>query len=525
MNKNKRQVAPVQVRCAIYCRKSSEDGLEQAFNSLHNQREHCEAFIQSQAGEGWSCQPDQYDDGGYSGGTMERPALKRLLADIAAGRIDCVVVYKIDRLSRSLIDFARMMETFDKHKVSFVCVTQRFSTADSMGRLTLNMLLSFAQFERELASERTRDKIAAARRKGKWAGGHPLLGYDIDPRGFRLVVNGEEASRVREIFAMYLQHEALMPVVTELARRQWVNKRWVSRKGKTLGGRPFDKNSLYSLLINPTYIGHVKHKDARYDGEHQAIIDAEVWQRVQKVMLRNGRTGGKTVRNRYGALLKDLIVCENCDCPMGHSYTSKKGGTARYRYYVCMQAQKRGWHTCPSKSVPAPEIERLVLEQIREVGKKPSIIAATLRQARRQTHESLKALQTEQTALERELREHDSAVRKLSLAALENGAAGQLADLQERIRVGEQRLTSIREQVVSLSREIVDEHEVVRALAAFDPVWDTLSPSEQARVVRLLVTRVGYDGAKGKVSITFHSHGLCGLAASAQTRAEKGLAA
>src|SRR4051812_39590296 len=194
------------VRCAIYTRKSTEEGLEKEFNSLDAQRESGEAFIKSQIHEGWSCLPENYDDGGFTGGNMERPALRRLLADIEAGRIDCVVVYKVDRLSRSLLDFARMMEVFDKHRISFVSVTQQFNTTHSMGRLTLNILLSFAQFEREIISERTRDKIAATRRKGKWSGGLPVLGYDVDERGTRLLVNEDEAARVRAIFALYLEH-------------------------------------------------------------------------------------------------------------------------------------------------------------------------------------------------------------------------------------------------------------------------------------------------------------------------------
>lgn len=217
------------IRCAIYTRKSTEDGLEQEFNSLDAQRESGEAFIASQQHEGWVCVPDHYDDGGFSGGNMERPALKRLLADIDAGKIDTVVTYKVDRLSRSLLDFARMMETFDKHHVSFVSVTQQFNTASSMGRLILNVLLSFAQFERELISERTRDKMSAARRKGKWVGGKPVLGYDVDPKGPRLVVNEGEARRVLATFKLYLQHEALMPVVQELTQRGWTNKRWIMR--------------------------------------------------------------------------------------------------------------------------------------------------------------------------------------------------------------------------------------------------------------------------------------------------------
>jgi DNA invertase Pin-like site-specific DNA recombinase len=276
------------VRCAIYTRKSTEEGLEQEFNSLDAQREAGEAFIKSQASEGWTCLPDRYDDGGFTGGNMDRPALRRLLADIEAGKIDCVVVYKVDRLSRSLLDFARMMETFEKHHVSFVSVTQQFNTATSMGRLILNVLLSFAQFEREIISERTRDKIAATRRKGKWAGGHPILGYDVDPQGFRLVVNADEAERVRAIFKLYLQHESLLPVVQELERRGWRNKRWTTRKGHERGGKPFTKTSLYKLLTNVAYTGKVRYKDEVYDGEHAAIVEftAKLFQAIDILYFR-----------------------------------------------------------------------------------------------------------------------------------------------------------------------------------------------------------------------------------------------
>ena len=215
-------LSPV-IRCAIYTRKSTEEGLEKEFNSLDAQRESGELFVRSQAGEGWTLVPVAYDDGGYTGGNMERPALRRLMLAIEAGKIDAVVVYKVDRLSRSLLDFARMMQTFDGHGVSFVSVTQQFNTATSMGRLVLNVLLSFAQFEREIISERTRDKIAATRRKGKWAGGHPILGYDVDPAGFKLLVNSAEAERVRAIFELYLDRESLMPAVLALAEKRWVN--------------------------------------------------------------------------------------------------------------------------------------------------------------------------------------------------------------------------------------------------------------------------------------------------------------
>lgn len=222
------------IRCAIYTRKSTEEGLEQEFNSLDAQREAGEAYIKSQQHEGWVCLPSQYDDGGYTGANMERPAIRRLLSDIEAGKVDCVVVYKVDRLSRSLLDFARIMETFERHKVSFVSVTQAFNTASSMGRLVLNVLLSFAQFEREMISERTRDKIAAARRKGKWSGGMPILGYIVAKT--KLVVDETEAERVRQIFQLYLEQQAMLPVVRELDRRGWLTKQWTTKKGFAAAG-------------------------------------------------------------------------------------------------------------------------------------------------------------------------------------------------------------------------------------------------------------------------------------------------
>lgn len=264
------------VRCAIYTRKSTEDGLEQEFNSLDAQREAGEAFVRSQAGEGWAPVPDRYDDGGYTGGNTDRPGLRRLLADVEAGKIDCVVVYKVDRLSRSLLDFAHLMRAFEDRGVSFVSVTQQFNTATSMGRLVLNVLLSFAQFEREIIAERTRDKIAATRRKGKWAGGHPPLGYDLDPKGYRLVVNEPEAERVRAIFALYLESGGLLPAVAELNRRGWTTKSRATRAGARRGGKPFGRSSLHRLLTNVTYAGKVKYKTETHPGGHSALVNTDL---------------------------------------------------------------------------------------------------------------------------------------------------------------------------------------------------------------------------------------------------------
>jgi site-specific DNA recombinase len=503
------------VRCAIYTRKSTEEGLEQEFNSLDAQRESAEAFIRSQVNEGWTCLPQRYDDGGFTGGNMERPALQRLLTDIGAGKIDLVVSYKVDRLSRSLLDFAKMMETFEQHGVSFVSITQQFNSATSMGRLVLNVLLSFAQFEQEIIAERTRDKVAATRRKGKWAGGTPLLGYDLDPRGGRLLVNDEEAQRVRAIFALYLEQQALLPLVQELERRGWVGKRWRTRKGRTRGGRPFTKTSLYRLLTNVVYAGKVRYKDEVHPGEQPALLDPDTFGRVQALLRCHGPAIGAPCTDRFSSLLKGRLRCAPCDCAMTPAHTTRKG-SQRYRYYVCSGAQKRGWQTCPSKSIPAAQIEQLVLEQIRQMGRDPQLLHDVLSQVRQQDDARLAELETERGGLERDLLRGQGEVRQL-LAAVGAGESNgrvvsRLAQLQERVGQVEQRIARLRSQREALQQERLDEVEATRTLARLDPSWGTMTPDEQARVVQLLVSRVDYDGSRGKVSITFHPLGLKTLA-------------
>src|SRR5574340_751128 len=320
---------PSTVRCAIYTRKSTEEGLQQEFNSLDAQREAAEAFIRSQKHEGWEPLPDLYDDGGYTGGNMDRPALQRLIDDINRRAIDCVVVYKVDRLSRSLLDFAKLMELFDKRGVSFVSVTQQFNTTNSLGRLTLNILLSFAQFEREIISERTRDKLSAARRKGKWIGGHPMLGYDIDPKGGRILVNADEAQHVRTMYDLYLKLGTLNAVWEEVGRRDWRSKQWTTEAGVTRGGKPISKSGLYGILTHALYNGMVDHKGILYPGEHERIVEQKVWDRVQEGLRENGRTNGAVVKNRDGALLRGVLFCRHCGTAMRHTYTHK--GPRRYR--------------------------------------------------------------------------------------------------------------------------------------------------------------------------------------------------
>ena len=276
------------VRCAIYTRKSTEEGLEQSFNTLDAQRDAGESFINSQRHEGWIALPEKYDDGGYTGANMDRPALKRLLEAVKAGAVNCIVVYKVDRLTRSLLDFARIMEVIDKHGVSFVSVTQQFNTTGSLGRLTLNILLSFSQFECEMIAEHTRDKMGAARRRGKWVGGNLVLGYDVSPPGGALVLNREEARRVVEIFALYVEHRSLISVVQELDHRGWLTKAWTTGTGRGAGGKNFTKNRLYNLLTNIIYTGRVEYGGQVYEGEHERIVDDETWTRVQEQLNQNG---------------------------------------------------------------------------------------------------------------------------------------------------------------------------------------------------------------------------------------------
>ena len=363
-------------RCAVYTRKSSEEGLEQDFNSLHAQRDACEAFIRSQRGEGWRLVETGYDDGGLSGGTLERPALRQLFADIAQHRVDTVVVYKVDRLTRSLMDFAKIVELFDRHAVSFVAVTQQFNTTTSMGRLTLNILLSFAQFEREVIGERVRDKIAASKKKGMWMGGIAPLGYAIEHR--KLVILHEEAETVRLIFDRYRELGSVRLLKEDLDRQGARSKERLYRDGTRVGGQPFSRGALYALLSNPIYVGEIAHKGARYPGQHEAILDRATWDQVQEQLrtaapARNGRvTGG--ISPLIGKLFDEA----------GHrltpSHARKKG--RKYRYYVSRSLVTGTAEQFPGAwRIPATQLELLVANETAMALADPSAVAAALGQS------------------------------------------------------------------------------------------------------------------------------------------------
>ena len=342
-------------RCAIYTRKSTEEGLEQAFNSLDAQREACAAYILSQAHEGWESVKEHYDDGGWSGGNMARPALQQLLADVAAGKIDVIVVYKVDRLTRSLADFARIVEALDKAGASFVSVTQAFNTTTSMGRLTLNVLLSFAQFEREVTSERIRDKVAASKRKGMWMGGPVPLGYRLENR--KLVIDESEAVTVQLIFKLYVELGSIGALADELAAAGIRTKVRCFSNGRSVGGVTFSKGSLAQLLQNPLFIGKVRHRGELFDGEQEGIIQLEVWELVQQLLATNRRERLHGERARSPSLLTGLIT-DSDGRPMSPVFTTK--GNRQHRYYVTRL--KPGEDRRSAWRVPAGDIDRAVLE-------------------------------------------------------------------------------------------------------------------------------------------------------------------
>jgi site-specific DNA recombinase len=351
------------LRCAVYTRKSTEEGLDQEFNSLDAQRDACEAFIASQRAEGWVVFPNHYDDGGVSGGTLERPALKRLLADIEEGQIDVVVVYKIDRLSRSLMDFAKLVETFERNGVTFVSVTQSFNTTTSMGRLTLNILLSFAQFEREVIGERIRDKFAASRKRGLWMGGAVPLGYRVLDR--KLLVEPREALIVKRIFERFVQVGSNVDIVRELQADGITNRR----------GTPLDKAFIARVLRNRVYLGEAVHKGVSYPGEHEAIIELPLWEKVEKILAINPGTRSRQNSATTPAMLKGLLFGHDGRA-MSPSHTRRKGKL--YRYYVSQTELKLGASSGFVPRLPAAEIEAAVVQQLQDQIKTPEVLAQAI---------------------------------------------------------------------------------------------------------------------------------------------------
>lgn len=360
-------------RCAIYTRKSHEEGLEQEFNSLDAQRESGEIYISSQKHEGWILLPHKYDDGGFSGATTERLALMKLLADIEAGQIDMVVVYKIDRLSRSLTDFVQLLELFERRGVAFASVTQQFNTANSMGRLILNVLICFAQFERENIAERIRDKVSASKRRGKWLGGIPPMGYRVDPATKRLVIVEVEAKIIRDIFHRFLQTRSPDTIARELREKSITTKTWTSKAGRTRQGKPIYRSQIHKILNQNLYVGEIAYKGENYPGEHPAIIGRELWDQVHAVLGKHLPTRPTQNRAIIPGFLKGVVRCGHCGSKMTMSYTRKRG--RMYRYYRCVKVAKGTVDACPVSQVAAGDLENETIKHLRRVFRSPAILA------------------------------------------------------------------------------------------------------------------------------------------------------
>ncbi len=359
------------IRCAIYTRKSTEEGLDMEFNSLDAQRESCAAYILSQRQEGWVALNGSYDDGGFSGGTMDRPALNRLIDDIKRGLIDTIVVYKVDRLSRSLTDFAKMVDLFDQHKVSFVSITQQFNTTTSMGRLTLNILLSFAQFEREVIGERIRDKFAASKRRGMWMGGVTPYGYEVRDRN--LYIMEEDAASVRLIFDSFLSLKSVSLVAEEMRTRGVVSRRRLTRNGRRYGVTPFDRGSIYKILNNPIYIGKIPYKGEIYDGRQPPIVTQAVWDDVHALLRDSPRMRKPTTTRKSRAVLCGVLKCGGCMSSMTPVHTTKPGDKM-YRYYSPTHYLKGRCKAFAIKRIAAGEIENLVLTEMQTIFLAPEMI-------------------------------------------------------------------------------------------------------------------------------------------------------
>ena len=483
----KTAVQPQTVRVAIYTRQSVASDL--AFGSIDAQRESIEAYVQSQRGEGWVALPTRYDDHGFSGGNTERPAFQRLIADVQAGKLDVVATYKTDRVSRSLSDFTNFMALLEKHGVGFVSTTQSFDTRTSMGRLTLNILASFSQFEREVISERISDKLQATRRKGLWTGGRPVLGYDVVMK--RLVVNGDEADQVRAIFDLYVERGSIAEVTHELRARGWRNKTFTGKRGQAIAGREFTKATLHGLLTNPLYRGQIRTKDGVVTGEHEAIVTAEAWDAVQAQLASNRQHGGADVRNKSGALLRGLLRCGRCGSTMIHTFTTR--GTVRNRYYTCSRTHNEGKDACPGCRIPAGKFEGFVAQQIRAMGVDEALLNQTATAAAKAAARRRRELELERRRLLPRVRADgdDAAQARVDLAAIET-------------------------ELAAIGDGTVDPDRLALAISSFEPVWNELFPREQERILRLLIAGITYHPDTGDADIELRPCGIETLASEAR---------
>lgn len=476
-------------RVAIYTRQSVADDLE--FGSLQAQRQSVEAYVASQPG--WTALTERYDDHGFSGGTTDRPAFQRLLADVKAGRVDIVAAYKLDRLSRSILDFSSILDLFDRHGVAFVSTTQQIDTSSSMGKLMQNIMASFAEFERQVISERTRDKMAATRRRGEWTGGNVPLGYDVVEK--KLIVNEREAERVRGLFDEYLRIQSPTAVAQEANRRGW----------RTKTGRKFDAPAIRRIIANRLYIGEVcYHGKEIIPGVHDAIVERAIWDAAQQVQVK--RPSSKP-RNRWSAELAGLLKCGRCGGAYIHTHTGR--GSTRRRYYACSTLQKQGAAACPGSRVSAPDVERLVVEQIRTIGQNPELLREVLAAVEHEvesgeTTQRVQALEADRKAAKKR--------RTSLLRSIERGDASEATlDALTKVEDELQRLTrsvaEARGEQSFIEGAGLDAPDLQRMLSDFDPLWESMTTHERGELLSELLDAVVYDSATDEIELKLRPTG------------------
>jgi len=464
-------------RCIIYTRKSTEKGLEQDYNSLDAQRESAENYIKSQNHNGWQLLPTHYDDGGYSGGTTERPALKRLMDDIKAGGIDVIVVYKLDRLSRSLLDFMNLAEFFEQHNVGVISVTQDINTSTSSGRMMLNILMTFCQFEREILVERIKDKIAGAKRRGKYCGGPPILGYNVIPETKKLVVNLEEAKIVQEAFSLYARLGSSLKVIRLLNEKGYRSKGWTSQKSRCHTGSEFTLKIIHRILTNPIYIGMIRHKENIYEGEQDAIIDRPLWDKVQYLLRENCNCEPGAKRNATESPFKGLLVCGYCGGAFGITYSNKKN--RRYMYYICVKDHVRGERECPLGRIAAGDLDKIILRQLARIFQAPSMLVKLCTELQEQEQKRRKALQLQQAEIEKAQQNIRDQIHD----------GGDMVSLKPEFSELTRQMTELQIELQALG-EVYSTGDLATTCDSIEAIWEELFPAERYKLAHQVIEKI-----------------------------------
>lgn len=496
--------------CAIYARKSTDENMDSGFTSLDSQREYCQAFIKSREPEGWRLYPEQYDDPGFSGGNMDRPALRKLIAEAKQGKFHAVVCYKYDRLSRNTKDFLHILEIFDRNGVAFVSVTQPIDTTSSVGRLMRSILMDFAQFEREMISERTRDKLAAMVKKGKRIGGYPVLGYNINYEKKCFEVNQEEAEQVKEIFELYLKTKSLSVMAHSLNDRGWRTKCWVTRNGERKGGQKFNKPYLWYLLRNPIYLGKLRFKNDILQGEHQPIISEKIYSRVQKLLVANhsGKVYVEVKDRRHTFLLKGLVRCTACQTAMTPiSCLPRKDN--RFYYYKCLSVTKLDKSACRVRSAPAIALEDFVVQRLQQISENQALVDQVISRAQFMASEELPIKLEQKKLLASQLGKVGIEASNLVSVLAEEGPQSQrrefISSRLDQLKVKQDELHSkallLQREIEQLESRQLDADVIRRGMQNFVQLFARLTDREKVELINLLVQQVLFDGINQKVTI------------------------